>query len=81
MPYGWLRAFWFGKRRRQERQRIARYFDCTWLSAWGEENAASAASAPRAVISKAVSRYRQKAQWSRISPSLCPLEGSFFREW
>ena len=46
MPHGWLRAFRFGTRRRQERQRIVRYFDCTWLSAWGEENARISSLSP-----------------------------------
>ena len=39
MPHRWLRALGWGKQRRQQRQRIVRYFDCTWLSAWGEEKA------------------------------------------
>ena len=39
MPQRWLRAFWVGKRVHQPRQRISRYFDCTWQSQWGEERA------------------------------------------
>lgn len=34
----WQRALWWGRHdHRQKRQRIERHFDCTWLSAWGEE--------------------------------------------
>jgi hypothetical protein len=40
MPRQWLRA-WMGsqgpRNSRQQRQRIERYFDCTWLSVWGEQ--------------------------------------------
>jgi len=46
MPRRWLTALWFGKRRRQQRQRIVRYFDCTWLSAWGEETARISSLSP-----------------------------------
>ena len=35
----WLGAPRLGKPRRQRPQRIARYFDCTWVTAWGEERA------------------------------------------
>ena len=35
----WLSALWLGKPRRERRQRLVRYFDCTWVSAWGEERA------------------------------------------
>jgi PilZ domain. len=35
----WLSAPKLGKPRRQRPQRIARYFDCTWVTAWGEERA------------------------------------------
>jgi len=35
----WLGAPRVGKPRRQRPQRIARYFDCTWVTAWGEERA------------------------------------------
>ena len=35
----WLSALWLGKPRRERRQRLVRYFDCTWVSAWGEEKA------------------------------------------
>ena len=31
----WFRAFQRAMQHRQDRQRIARYFDCTWQSAWG----------------------------------------------
>lgn len=39
MPRLWKRALWWGRNngQRQKRQRIERHFDCTWLSAWGEE--------------------------------------------
>ena len=46
MPHRWLRALWLGKQRRQQRQRIVRYFDCTWLSAWGEEKARVSSLSP-----------------------------------
>ena len=41
MPQGWLRALNGGKPEgeRRRRQRIVRYFDCTWSSQWGEERA------------------------------------------
>ena len=39
MPQRWLSALWLGKRRRQRRLRVVRYFDCTWFTAWGEERA------------------------------------------
>ena len=31
----WFRTFQRAMQHRQKRQRIARYFDCTWQSAWG----------------------------------------------
>jgi hypothetical protein len=34
------------KRRRQQRQRICRYFDCTWQSQWGEERARVSSLSP-----------------------------------
>ena len=45
MAQGWLTGLWArvpgGGRRpsggRRKRQRIDRYFECNWLSAWGEE--------------------------------------------
>ena len=41
---------WFGAlrrgNRRQERQRLARYFDCTWLSPFGEEKARVSSLSP-----------------------------------
>ena len=38
MPRLWQRSPWRGRDgRRQQRQRIERHFDCTWLSTWGEE--------------------------------------------
>jgi len=46
MPQRWLGARWLGKRRRQQRQRVARYFDCTWLSQWGEERARVSSLSP-----------------------------------
>ena len=40
MSQRWLGALGSGRRVRQQRQeRINRYFDCTWQSAWGEERA------------------------------------------
>ncbi|HEY9464094.1 MAG TPA: PilZ domain-containing protein [Vicinamibacterales bacterium] len=38
----WFRALRLGKQSRREgrqAQRLARYFDCTWVSPWGEERA------------------------------------------
>jgi hypothetical protein len=46
MRHRWLSAPWSGKRRHQQRQRVARYFDCTWCSAWGEERARVSSLSP-----------------------------------
>lgn len=54
MSRGWLGARWLGKtgasgsgkERREQRQRVARYFDCTWLSQWGEERARVSSLSP-----------------------------------
>ena len=46
MPHRWLRALRLGTPRRRQRQRIARYFDCTWLSTWGEEKARVSSLSP-----------------------------------
>ena len=46
MPQRWLSARWLGKRRHQQRQRVARYFDCTWFTAWGEERARVSSLSP-----------------------------------
>jgi hypothetical protein len=46
MPQRWLSALWLGKRRHQRRQRVDRYFDCTWRSAWGEERARVSSLSP-----------------------------------
>ena len=35
----WLGALWPEKRYNRRRQRVARYFDCSWLGPWGEERA------------------------------------------
>jgi PilZ domain-containing protein len=49
MPRQWLRA-WRGSRglgdSRQQRQRIERYFDCTWLSVWGEQSSRVSSLSP-----------------------------------
>jgi hypothetical protein len=49
MPRQWLRA-WRGSRglcdSRQQRQRIERYFDCTWLSVWGEQRSRVSSLSP-----------------------------------
>ena len=49
MPRQWLTA-WKGNRglgdNRQQRQRIERYFDCTWLSVWGEERSRISSLSP-----------------------------------
>ena len=35
----WFRALRVGERSRRQRQRVRRYFDCSWLGPWGEERA------------------------------------------
>ena len=66
MPHRWFRAFWLGKPRRQRRQRIHRYFDCTWLSPWGEERARVSSLSPTGCYIE-----------SRVS---VPAEGALIRE-
>ena len=46
MPQRWLGALRLGKRLRERPQRIDRYFDCTWRSAWGEERARVSSLSP-----------------------------------
>jgi hypothetical protein len=46
MPRQWLRAIWSRKRDRRQRQRIARYFECSWLSPWGEEQSRVSSLSP-----------------------------------
>ena len=46
MPQRWLSARWLGKPRRDRRQRVVRYFDCTWITAWGEERARVSSLSP-----------------------------------
>jgi PilZ domain-containing protein len=48
MPRQWRRALWWRNRngRRQTRQRIERHFDCTWRSAWGEEQSRISSLSP-----------------------------------
>ena len=46
MPQRWREARWLGKPRRPPRQRIVRYFDCTWCSAWGEERSRISSLSP-----------------------------------
>jgi PilZ domain-containing protein len=49
MPRLWRTALWRGNRRngpRQQRQRIERQFDCTWLSTWGEEKSRISSLSP-----------------------------------
>jgi hypothetical protein len=46
MPQRWLNALWLGKQGRAQRQRIVRYFDCTWCSAWGEERSRVSSLSP-----------------------------------
>ena len=49
MPRQWFRA-WMGGQgpgsSRQQRQRIERYFDCTWLSVWGEQTSRISSLSP-----------------------------------
>ena len=42
----WFRALQLGKGNRRQRQRIARYFDCSWLGPWGEERARVSSLSP-----------------------------------
>lgn len=46
----WLRALWHGRHQGrhggQQRQRIGRYLDCVWLSAWGEERSRISSLSP-----------------------------------
>ena len=49
MPRLWRTALWRGNQpdgRRQQRQRIERQFDCTWLSTWGEEKSRISSLSP-----------------------------------
>jgi PilZ domain len=49
MPRLWRTALWRGNLRsgrRQQRQRIERQFDCTWLSTWGEEKSRISSLSP-----------------------------------
>ena len=46
MAQRWFRGRWPEKPFWQQRQRVARYFDCTWYSAWGEEHARISSLSP-----------------------------------
>jgi PilZ domain-containing protein len=46
MPQRWFRALRSGKRGRRQRQRISRYFECTWQSQWGEERSRISSLSP-----------------------------------
>lgn len=43
----WLAALWSGTEFRPQRQRVFRYFDCTWQSAWGQERSRVSSLSPR----------------------------------
>jgi hypothetical protein len=43
----WLATLWSGTEFRQQRQRVFRYFDCTWQSAWGQERSRVSSLSPR----------------------------------
>jgi len=42
----WFKAFQLGWQRRQQRQRIALYLDCTWQSTWGEQRSRVSSLSP-----------------------------------
>jgi hypothetical protein len=42
----WLAALWSGTGFRQQRQRVVRYVDCTWESAWGVERSRISSISP-----------------------------------
>ena len=50
MPRPWFRALrWRGRGTRNDlpqRQRVEQYFDCTWLSVWGEEHSRVSSLSP-----------------------------------
>jgi PilZ domain-containing protein len=49
MPRQWLRVWRWNRGlrdRRQQRQRIERYFDCTWRSVWGEQRSRISSLSP-----------------------------------
>ena len=47
MPRLWRKALGSGRNgRRQQRQRLERHFDCTWLSTWGEEKSRISSLSP-----------------------------------
>ncbi len=46
MPQRWFGALRLGKRLRERPERIDRYFDCSWRSAWGEERARVSSLSP-----------------------------------
>ena len=47
MPRLWRRTLSWGRNgRQQQRQRIERHFDCTWLSTWGEEKSRISSLSP-----------------------------------
>ena len=48
MAQQWLTAWWnrASSGGRQQRQRIERYFDCDWVSTWGEQKARISSISP-----------------------------------
>ena len=42
----WFKAFRLDRQHRQRRQRISRYFDCTWQSEWGPQRSRVSSLSP-----------------------------------
>jgi hypothetical protein len=42
----WFKAFRLDRQHRQKRQRIARFFDCTWESEWGRQRSRISSISP-----------------------------------
>lgn len=46
MAQRWIGALWSMTRNRRRRQRVDWYFDCSWVSPWGEERARVSSLSP-----------------------------------
>ena len=53
---------------RRQQHRIEQYFDCTFLSAWGEQQARISSLSPIGCLSTAVPQIAQQARSSRTLP-------------
>ena len=42
----WFKAFRLDRQHREKRQRVARYFDCTWQSEWGPQRSRVSSLSP-----------------------------------